>query len=113
MRLLAKFKRVDQFTALMERNARFFAVLIARLIPFVPAAFVNVYTAISRMRFGTFMAATLIGKIPVMFVLAIIGDQLLSDVGNVLWTSLIYVVFLFAVFLVYWWFLKRESSNVG
>jgi uncharacterized membrane protein YdjX (TVP38/TMEM64 family) len=69
IRLLAKFKRVDQFTTLMERNA-FFAVLLARLIPFVPAAFVNVYTAISRMRVGTFVAATLIGKIPVMFVFA-------------------------------------------
>ncbi|MGN7454814.1 TVP38/TMEM64 family protein [Paenibacillus pasadenensis] len=112
MRLLAKFKRVDQFTALMERNA-FFAVLLARLIPFVPAAFVNIYTAISRMRFGTFIAATLIGKIPVMFVFAVIGDQLLSDLGNVLWTLLIYAVFLLVVFVVYWWLRKRESSNAG
>lgn len=112
MRLLAKFKRRDQFTALMERNA-FFTVLLARLIPFVPAAFVNVFTAISRMRFGTFVAATLIGKMPVIFVIAVIGDQLLSDIGNVLWTSLIYVVFLFVLFLLYWWFRKRESSNVG
>jgi uncharacterized membrane protein YdjX (TVP38/TMEM64 family) len=72
IRLLAKFKRMDQFTAQMERNA-FFSVLIARLIPFVPAVFVNVYTAISRMRFGTFMAATFIGKIPVMFVLPLLA----------------------------------------
>lgn len=93
----------------MERNA-FLAVLTARLIPFVPAAAVNVYTAISRMRFGPFFAATLLGKIPVMFVFAVIGDQLLSDLRDVLWTSLIYVLFLSVVFLIYWFF-RRRSNN--
>ncbi|MCY9694205.1 TVP38/TMEM64 family protein [Paenibacillus alginolyticus] len=112
IRFLAKFKRIDQFTTLMERNA-FFAVLLARLIPFVPAAFVNVYTAISRMRFSPFVAATLLGKIPMMFVFALIGDQLLSDLGNVLWISLIYMGFLLLVFLVYRWLRKRKISNAG
>jgi uncharacterized membrane protein YdjX (TVP38/TMEM64 family) len=110
IRLLAKFKRMHQFTALMERNA-FLAVLTARLIPFVPAAAVNVYAAISHMRFGTFVAATLVGKIPVMFVFAVIGDQLLSDLGNVLWISLIYTLFLSVVFLMYWFFRKRASRK--
>ncbi|WP_254611577.1 TVP38/TMEM64 family protein [Paenibacillus sp. JMULE4] len=108
-RLLSKYKRMDRFTELMERNA-FLAVLTARLIPFVPAAAVNVYTAISRMRFGPFFAATLLGKIPVMFVFAVIGDQLLSDLRDVLWTSLIYVLFLSVVFLIYWFF-RRRSNN--
>ncbi|WP_164826773.1 TVP38/TMEM64 family protein, partial [Paenibacillus alginolyticus] len=112
IRFLAKFKRIDQFTTLMERNA-FFAVLLARLIPFVPAAFVNVYTAISRMRFSPFVAATLLGKIPVMFVFAFIGDQLLSDLSNVLWISLIYMGFLLLVSLVYRWLRKRKISNAG
>jgi uncharacterized membrane protein YdjX (TVP38/TMEM64 family) len=100
IRLLAKFKRIAPFTALVERNA-FFAVLLARLVPVVPAAAVNVYSAISRMRLSTFSAATLLGKIPVMFVFAVIGDQLLADIGNALWASLIYGVFLLLVFLIY------------
>ena len=40
-RLLSKYKRMDRFTELMERNA-FLAVLTVRLIPFVPAAAVNI-----------------------------------------------------------------------
>ncbi|WP_127493791.1 TVP38/TMEM64 family protein [Paenibacillus glycanilyticus] len=97
---LKKFKKMEQFTGLMERNA-FFAVLIARLIPFVPAAFVNIYSAISRMRFVTFIVATFVGKIPVMFVFAIVGNQFLSNISNVLWITLFYMIFLFLVYLVY------------
>ncbi|MCM3631622.1 VTT domain-containing protein [Paenibacillus glycanilyticus] len=99
-RLLVKFKRIDHFTKLVEKNA-FIAVLLARLLPFVPAALVNVYSAISRMRFSTFVAATLIGKIPVMFVFAFVGDQLFTNLGNVIWTVLIYMFFLIIVYLLY------------
>lgn len=99
-RLLVKFKRIDHFTRLVEKNA-FYAVVLARLLPFVPAALVNVYSAISRMRFSTFVAATMIGKIPVMFVFAVVGDQLLTSLRNVLWTMLIYVLFLIIVYLIY------------
>ncbi|MUT68350.1 TVP38/TMEM64 family protein [Paenibacillus sp. NEAU-GSW1] len=112
IRLLDKFKRVDHFTRLVEQNA-FFAVLLARLLPFVPAVAVNVYSAISRMQFSTFAAATLIGKIPVMFVFAFVGDQLLTDVGNVFWISLIYMLFLLFVYLCYRWIRKREGRNAG
>lgn len=110
IRLLSKSDRISRFTALMERNA-FFAVLLARLVPFVPAVLVNVYTAVSRMRFGIFVAATLIGKIPVMFVFAVVGDQWLNDFGNVLWISLIYIVFLLLVFLVYRSLKTRQNNN--
>jgi uncharacterized membrane protein YdjX (TVP38/TMEM64 family) len=110
IRYLAKFKRMDKFTKLMERNA-FLAVLTARLLPFVPAVAVNVYAAISRMKVGPFVVATLIGKIPVMFVFAVIGDQLLSSLRNVFWTSFIYMLFLSAVYLIYWFFRKRADSK--
>jgi uncharacterized membrane protein YdjX (TVP38/TMEM64 family) len=110
IRYLAKFKRMDKFTKLMERNA-FLAVLTARLLPFVPAVAVNVYAAISRMKVGPFVVATLIGKIPVMFVFAVIGDQLLSSLRNVFWTSFIYMLFLSAVSLIYWFFRKRADSK--
>lgn len=110
LRMIAKSKRMDRFTALMERNA-FLAVLIARLIPFVPAAAVNVYTAISRMRFAVFLAATLLGKIPVMFVFAVIGDQLVTDWRNIGWTSLVYLAFLSVVFVLYRQLRRRSGGR--
>lgn len=107
---VSKFKRIDRFTEMMERNA-FIAVLAARLIPFVPAFAVNVYSAISRIRFVTFAAATFIGKIPVMFVFAVIGDQLYSGVGNIVWTSIIYIAFVAAVAAIYWFWRKRFGGG--
>ncbi|WP_165842364.1 TVP38/TMEM64 family protein [Paenibacillus xerothermodurans] len=109
-KFLAKYKRIDQFTQLMEQHA-FVAVLTARLIPFIPALAVNVYTALSRMSFGTFFAATLIGKIPVMFVFAIIGDQLVSDWRQVAWTALGYALFLFLVWMLYRSYQKRAANK--
>jgi uncharacterized membrane protein YdjX (TVP38/TMEM64 family) len=65
---------MNRFVVIMERNA-FLAVVVARLLPFVPAPAVNAASAISRMSFGSFIMATLIGKIPVMIVFAIMGSQ--------------------------------------
>lgn len=95
-----KFKRMDRFMQFLERNA-FLAVLTARLLPFVPAPAVNVAAAISRMTFGSFVLATVIGKLPVMFVFAVMGNQLFSSLSSVFWTLLIYVLFLMVVYACY------------
>lgn len=108
---LEKWGAVNRFVMLMENNA-FIAVLIARLIPIIPAAAVNVYSAISRIRPGTFMLATVLGKIPVMFVFAIIGDQLFKSWTYAGLTALIYGLFLFGVYLLYrTWQARRKNSG--
>jgi len=108
--ILRKSRHIDRLTTLMEQNA-FFAVLFARLIPIVPAALINIYAAVSRIRFRTFAAATLIGKIPVMLVFAAIGDQLLSSIRNVLWISFVYIIFLCLVFFIYRWFRSNKRNQ--
>ncbi|WP_138754167.1 TVP38/TMEM64 family protein [Paenibacillus sinopodophylli] len=94
---LAKSSRMDRFMHDFDRNA-FMAVCMARLIPFVPAQAVNAASAISQMPIGNFVLATLIGKIPIMFVFAFMGDQLFSSVTNVLVTCGIYMFFLIIIY---------------
>ncbi|MBB3155140.1 putative membrane protein YdjX (TVP38/TMEM64 family) [Paenibacillus endophyticus] len=104
---IAKSKRMDRFMLFFERNA-FMAVFMARLIPFVPAQAVNAASAISQMPIGSFVLATLIGKIPVMFVFAFMGDQIFSSLSNVLITGCIYLLFLFMVYICFRW--RKHAS---
>ncbi|WP_186438260.1 TVP38/TMEM64 family protein [Cohnella terricola] len=80
---VTKFKRIDHFILLLERNA-FLAVITARLIPFVPAPTINAAAAISRISFGSFFIATVMGKFPVMVLYAIMGDRLSSNASGMM-----------------------------
>ncbi|WP_134685436.1 TVP38/TMEM64 family protein [Brevibacillus migulae] len=103
---VARVKRLEQFTVLMERHP-FFAILFARLIPILPAAAVNIYAGISRIRPVIYIVATIVGKFPVMVAMAIAGEQLFSEQGNVLGLAVGYTVFLAAVYLLYRWWRRR------
>ncbi|SYX87495.1 TVP38/TMEM64 family protein [Paenibacillus alvei] len=81
------------FNQLMERNA-FTAVLIGRMIPIVPAVAINAYAAMLSIPLRTFMVATVLGKLPVMFLFAYVGEQLLQD-----WTRIPVVLLLYAVYV--------------
>ncbi|MFD0670059.1 TVP38/TMEM64 family protein [Cohnella sp. GCM10027633] len=87
-----------------ERNA-FLAVLVARLIPFVPAQAINVVAALTRMGWKPFLLATLIGKIPFFLLVSIVGHQWKSglDLGTMAIAVCIYGVFLMGVYAVYRW----------
>jgi uncharacterized membrane protein YdjX (TVP38/TMEM64 family) len=99
-RWLTKFERLERFTTFFEKNA-FMAVLIARLIPIMPAPAVNAYSAVSNMKFSSYFVATLIGKIPVMFVFAWVGNQLFVDLAKTLAVIGLYTVFVVVVYLIY------------
>lgn len=98
--LISRIRSLDRFTHLVERNA-FLAVLMARLIPVMPAPAVNGYAAISRMGFISYFMGTVIGKVPVMFMFAFVGDRLLEDVSTTLWVVGFYIMFLALIYAVY------------
>ncbi|HZG16597.1 MAG TPA: VTT domain-containing protein [Candidatus Bathyarchaeia archaeon] len=103
---VSRVKRLEQFTVLMERHP-FFAILFARLIPILPAAAVNVYAGISRIRPVIYIAATLVGKVPIMAAMALAGEQLFAEQGNVLLLAVGYCLFLVVVYCLYIWWRKR------
>lgn len=96
-RWIASHRRADRLTLRMERHA-FMTIIWARVLPFVPAMAVNVCAAIIRMPFPSFVAATALGKIPVMIVFSVIGSQIFTSWPKALWTLFIYLIFLAVVY---------------
>ncbi|WP_051331010.1 VTT domain-containing protein [Aneurinibacillus terranovensis] len=97
---LAKFTLTDNVTTMIEKKP-FLAILIARLIPVIPQAAVNVYISISRIRFISYAAASAAGKIPGMIVFAFIGAQATAHVQSVFVILAVYAVFLSVVYGLY------------
>jgi uncharacterized membrane protein YdjX (TVP38/TMEM64 family) len=73
----AGIKGFARLTVWMERNP-FMAVLFARMLPIAPAQVVNIYSALTRMRFVPYFAATILGKIPFIMTMTLLGHQLLQ-----------------------------------
>ncbi|CAG7657026.1 TVP38/TMEM64 family protein [Paenibacillus allorhizosphaerae] len=107
---LSRFKQLDRFTAVYERNP-FIGVLFARLIPIIPSPAVNIYSAITRMSWMAFMTATVIGKVPVMLIFAFVGEHVFSNMRSAIIAISVYVVFLLIVYITYLLWRKRSLSS--
>jgi uncharacterized membrane protein YdjX (TVP38/TMEM64 family) len=107
---LSRYRRLDQFTRLFERHP-FFSVLFGRLIPIIPAVALNLYSAFSRIRAFPYIMATILGKIPVMIVLATIGEKLFADRGSLPVVIVLYLLFLALVFYVYREWTRRTRKR--
>ncbi|GIP37095.1 hypothetical protein J31TS4_03750 [Paenibacillus sp. J31TS4] len=108
-RWISRSRRADRFLCVMETNA-FWAVLTARLLPFVPAQAVNAAAALSRMKIGVFALATCLGKLPVMFTFALVGEQATADLFGAGRTVLLYTLLVAAGFFAYRWYRRRAPS---
>ncbi|WP_409345408.1 TVP38/TMEM64 family protein [Paenibacillus sp. MBLB4367] len=97
---LAKFGRLEKLQQTMERHP-FWTIVFARMIPVLPQALVNMYSALLSIRLPTYAVASAIGKIPAMLVYAYIGQYLFSDTKKLLVAIGIYAVFLLATYVLY------------
>ncbi|MFC0212758.1 TVP38/TMEM64 family protein [Paenibacillus chartarius] len=107
-RVAMRYRYAERMQQLMKANP-FFAVLFARLIPIIPAPVVNVYSGVSGITTAAYVTATVLGKIPVMLVFAIVGDQLAASAGSAALTIIIYGAFLLAVYGAYRLWLRRQA----
>ncbi|MCD1257938.1 TVP38/TMEM64 family protein [Paenibacillus athensensis] len=73
---LHRFAAIQQFSERMERQG-FFYVFIGRLIPIFPSSVINLGAGLTRISTGTFIAATLLGKLPMIFLESVIAHDLL------------------------------------
>lgn len=83
------------------RNRAFLFVLIGRMLPFVPAAVINGYAGLYKLPFKTFIVATILGKIPTMFVFAYMGLSVVSESTYWLPVIIFYCIFLGAIYIIY------------
>src|ERR1700730_14941072 len=72
---IGKYKQVKQYEHYLTERA-FISVLLFRLIPVVPSPVVNAMFGLSNMRFLPFFIATLVGKLPMIFVYSWAGNQM-------------------------------------
>ncbi|WP_364147278.1 TVP38/TMEM64 family protein [Paenibacillus sp. LPE1-1-1.1] len=99
----ASFRRMHEFI----KHHTFWALLIARIIPVMPAALINLYAGVFGLPFKIFILSTLLGKIPVMLVFAYVGANMRSGSTNWMAAVAIYCLFLLMVYAGYQWRYKR------
>ncbi|OBZ17634.1 TVP38/TMEM64 family protein [Bacillus sp. FJAT-26390] len=99
-----KLRRMDDFL----RTRVFWSILLARLIPIMPAALINIYAGTFGLSFKIFLTATLLGKIPFILVFTYLGDSIQSGAMGSLVVIAVYGVFLMSVYLIYQLITKRQ-----
>ncbi|MBM7094311.1 TVP38/TMEM64 family protein [Bacillus sp. H-16] len=110
MKVLHKYKYLGKLTVLFERNA-FLTITLLRMIPVIPSIIINVYAALSRVRFLSYALASSLGKIPSMILFALIGHTIVTDPQEIVYMILIYGTFLAVVYGGYRYFQKRAEAK--
>ncbi|RFU65362.1 TVP38/TMEM64 family protein [Peribacillus glennii] len=104
-RKLIKYPKVQEYETLFETNA-FFSILVARLIPVIPSPLINILSGLSRIPWYTFIAATILGKAPAVFIFTAAGTIFETNK----WLSvLIYLTYFLVITVITT--LKLQSNN--
>ncbi|KEQ22100.1 TVP38/TMEM64 family protein [Paenibacillus tyrfis] len=104
---LSKYEKLEKLQAAIEKNP-FLTILLARLIPVIPQAVVNVIPAITSIPVVTFAVASALGKIPAMLLFAFIGSNLFAGTNKLVLSVGVYILFLASVYFVYCVWLKKR-----
>jgi uncharacterized membrane protein YdjX (TVP38/TMEM64 family) len=100
LQLLQRYRSLNKITVLFERNA-FMTIFVTRLIPVIPSIIVNIYSALSRVRFLSYAIASSLGKVPSMILFAVVGNSFVNDPSQLMMIAFYYVVFLVVVYGLY------------
>ena len=93
---IERWKKINGFFHFLQQNA-FLAVLIARIIPILPSAGINLLAGMTRMSFWSFCLATALGKFPNMLAYTLAGHNIQNDSELVIVWVIIYSVLLYLI----------------
>lgn len=99
-RYMERFGQLDRFVRWMERRP-FAAILVARLIPVLPQAVVNIVPAFLSIPVATYAVASALGKIPAMVLFSYLGDRLFTQTGHALIAFAVYALLLLGCWIGY------------
>ena len=106
--LIAKskwLKKIDDYSS----KRGFMVMLIARMVPYVPSAFLNAAGALSSLSLRDYFIASLIGKFPSTSIEAIIGHD--AIVGEKDPTRLIVVIILAIILILWAWHYEKSMQK--
>jgi uncharacterized membrane protein YdjX (TVP38/TMEM64 family) len=104
---LMKNPKAQEYADFLNRNS-FVAILSCRLIPVIPAPVVNIICGLSHVRWLTFFTASIIGKLPNIFLLSYVGE---SFSNNKLYSFGLYGLYLLIIFLINLVIFYRRSAK--
>lgn len=107
----ANVKGIRFLTTLAETNP-FFTILLARLLPIVPAQAVNIYAAITRIPWKPYIIATAIGKVPFIIMVTLLGDRFIqhADLREIFIIVGLYAFFVGLVYVGYRFYITAGGS---
>ncbi|WP_243896090.1 VTT domain-containing protein [Paenibacillus sp. F411] len=106
-RLLSRYPQLQTLTDLTRRNP-FKVILLYRMLPVVPQMAVNIYAGAAGIPFWTYLAASALGKIPVLFLYAYLGSLFVEQP----WTAAaVLALFLMIVLPAAWWLWRHKFKQ--
>lgn len=104
--LIAKNKKLKDWDE-KSKTSGFRVMLIARLIPYFPAAALNALGALSQMGLWDYTVASFIGKFPATAIEALIGHDAVT-MGDHMDRLLIVVGISVALYVTFWWWDRKR-----
>ncbi|MBP1999389.1 putative membrane protein YdjX (TVP38/TMEM64 family) [Paenibacillus shirakamiensis] len=105
-RWLSNYRILDQYTRLVEKYP-FPSVVLWRVIPLIPQTVVNVYAGLAAVPLWIFITASIVGKLPGIFVYAYLGGTLFSSPILAIKVMSVYLLFTVAIL----WGYKRMTRE--
>ncbi|WP_162515260.1 TVP38/TMEM64 family protein [Paenibacillus pinistramenti] len=107
--LVERYPAMRRFTSYVARHP-FESVLLYRLLPVVPQWVINLYAGIAAIPFRLYLSASVIGKLPGIFVYAFLGSSLFS---HPLLAAEILGFYLLFVAAAVWGYKRRSARRTG
>jgi uncharacterized membrane protein YdjX (TVP38/TMEM64 family) len=81
---LKRYPKIKEYETMFEQNV-FIGILLARVIPIIPSPIINIIAGLSKVKWSVFLSASLIGKLPAIFLFTLAG----SLINNQKWISIV------------------------
>jgi uncharacterized membrane protein YdjX (TVP38/TMEM64 family) len=72
---LKKYPKIQEYETMFEQHA-FFSIVLSRMVPVIPSPVINILSGLSKVKWTVFLSASLIGKLPAIFLFTFAGSLL-------------------------------------
>ncbi len=103
-------KLVNRISYRLARHG-FFAVAVLQILPIAPFTLVNLVAGASRVSFKSFLVGTMLGMVPLVFVVSLLGSRMMAAIREPGWLTFSTLAASSLLFLLLFFWLKRISNS--